>query len=118
MADLNDAVRISMIADAVANFNRLEILDGVVVLATFTIAWAAGAAGVQAVSGLPDSVTAVAAGDADLARLFEATDTPDEQLTGLTVGTGAEDVTIDNVSISSGQTVNLTALSLTMPATV
>ncbi len=118
MATLNDAVRTSMIADAVTNFNRLDILDGAAVLVTFTISWSAGAAGVQAVSGLPDSENATAAGDADGAVLYESTDTPDERLTGLTVGTGAEDVTIDNVSIANGQTVNLTALSLTMPAAV
>lgn len=118
MADLNDAVRISMIADAVTNFNRLEILDAAVVLVTFTITWAAGAAGVQAVASTPVAQNAVAAGDADLARLFKDDDIPDEQLTGLTVGTSGTDVIIDNVTIANGQTVNLTALTLTMPATV
>ncbi len=118
MATLNDAVRISMIADGVTNFNRLDILDGAVVLATFTIAWAAGAAGVQAVQSTPISVSASAGGVADLAVLYKDDDIPDERLTGLSVGTGAEDVTIDNVNISNGQTVNLTALTLTMPAAV
>jgi hypothetical protein len=107
-----------MIADGVSNFNRLDVLDGAAVLVTFTIAWSAGAAGVQEVSGVPLSENAIAAGDADGAVAYKDDDTPDERLTGLTVGTGAEDVTIDNVSIANGQTVNLTGFSLTMPAAV
>ena len=118
MATLNDLVRTSMIADGVSNFDRLDILDAAVVLVTFTIAWAAGAAGIQEVQSVPIAQAAIATGTADLANLYKSTASPDEKLTGLSVGTGAEDVTIDNVSISNGQTVNLTAFSLTMPAAV
>lgn len=118
MGTVNTALRNSIIADGVTNLNRLEILDGAVVLATFTIAWAAGTAGVQEVQSTPIAVTAGDTGTADLARLYKDDATPDEQITALTVGTSGTDVIIDNTSITSGQTVNLTALSLTFPATV
>ena len=118
MATMNDLLRTSVIADAVSNLDRLDILDAAVVLATFTITWAAGAAGVQAVQSTPVSTTAGAAGDAALADLYNNAASPDEKITGLTVGTGGTQVIIDNVTIANGQTVNLTACTLTMPATV
>jgi hypothetical protein len=117
MASINDTLRTSLIADAVASLDRLEVLDGSSnVLVTFTITWSAGSAGVQAVASTPVSGTAGAAGTAAAARLYNNAGSPDEQITGLTVGTSGTDVTIDNTSISNGQTVNLTSLSLTMPA--
>jgi hypothetical protein len=117
MADLNDALRTSIAADAVASLDRLEILDGSLnTLVTFTITWGAGSAGVQEVQSTPVEGTAGAAGTAASARLYNNAGSPDEQITGLTVGTSGTDVTIDNTSISNGQTVNLTSLSITMPA--
>lgn len=120
MADLNTNLVNSIAADAVANLDRLEILDGVTTLVTFTITWAAGAAGVQAVQSTPVASTAAAGGTADGARLYNNAASPDEQVTGLTVTAsgGGGDVTIDNTSISNGQTVNLTSLSITMPTTL
>jgi len=118
MATINTALRNSIIADVVSNLDRLDILDGAAVLTTFIITWAAGAAGVQEVQSTPVASTAGGSGDADLANLYNNAASPDEQITGLTVGVGAEQVVIDNVTIASGQTVNLTAMSLTMPATV
>lgn len=118
MATINDALRTSLAADAVGNFDRLDIIEsaGPTTLVTFTITWAAGAAGVQEVQSTPVEGTAGATGTADEATLYKNDATPDEQITGLTVGTSGTDVTIDNTSISNGQTVNLTSLSITMPA--
>lgn len=120
MADLNTALRNSIAADAIANLNTLEVLhsDGTTVLVTFTITWGAGAAGVQEVQSTPVEATAAAAGTATTARIRKSDDTPDERITGLTVTAsgGGGDVEIDNTSISNGQTVNLTSLSITMPA--
>lgn len=118
MGTVNDTLRTSVIADAVTNLNRLDIRTsgGAGVLATFTITWAAGAAGVQEVQSTPVSTTASAGGTAAEARLYKNDATPDEQITGLTVGTGSEDVVIDNTTIANGQTINLTAGSLTFPA--
>ena len=120
MADLNTALRNSVAADSVANLDRLEVLhsDGSTTLVTFTITWAAGAAGVQEVQSTPVAATAAAAGTATTARLYKSDSTPDEQITGLTVGTSGTDVTIDNTSISNGQTVNLTSLSITTPSSL
>ena len=119
MATINDNLRTSLIADAVANFDRLDIATSAdAVLVTFTITWAAGAAGVQEVQSTPVAGTAGATGTAAKARLYKSNATPDEQITDLTVGTSGTDVIIDNVSISDTQTVNLSSLTLTMPATL
>ena len=118
MATLNTALVNSMAADAVQNLDTLEVRDsGNTVLVSFSITWGAGSAGVQEVQSTPVSGTASAAGTADNARFYDS-GASGEELTGLTVGTSGTDVTIDNTSISSGQTVNLTSASITMPTTV
>jgi hypothetical protein len=33
-----------------------------------------------------------------------------------TIGTGSEDLDIDNASITSGQTINITSMTVTVPA--
>lgn len=65
--------------------------------------------GVLTFSGLPNSATASATGTADNAIITDSTDAT--LISGLTVGTAATDVIIDNTSINSGQTVNLNATS-------
>jgi hypothetical protein len=41
--------------------------------------------------------------------------TPTSVITG-TIGTGSEDLDIDNASITSGQTINITSMTVTVPA--
>ena len=91
-------------------------LSGNTLLAEWSLAsdWAAAAAGgVKSLSGVPLEVTAAAAGTATFYRIYNsAGSTCHEQGT---VGTSGTDMTIDNTSIASGQTVRLTAFSKTAP---
>lgn len=84
-------------------------------LATLTLSDPSGtiAAKVLTFSGMPKSTTAVATGTAATARFEDSTAVV--VANGLTVGTSGTDVIIDNVSINSGQTVNLTAATITHP---
>ncbi len=87
-------------------------------LVEFTgLAFAAGATGVQAVSGLPTSAEAVGTGTADNATVASDEATP-RTVTGLTVGTSGAQVIIDNVSINAGQNVTLQSFSWTEGADV
>lgn len=121
MASLNTTIQNALAARAVQNFDRLEILEGATVIATFDITWGAGSDGVQEVQSTPVETTASdgTSTGVDGARLYDS-GASGEELTGLTVtGTGGGgDVEIDNTSVSNGQTVNLTALSITMPSAV
>lgn len=76
--------------------------------------WAAAASGgTKSLSSLPLSVAAVAAGTAGYFRLF-ATDGVTCGLQGTVTATGGGgDMTVDNTSIASGQTVNITGFTLT-----
>lgn len=80
-------------------------------LVTITLAKPSGsvASGVLTFSGLPKNGTAVATGTAASAQLCDSTGTV--VVDGLTVGTSATDIIIDNASIATGQTVNLNAVS-------
>lgn len=69
------------------------------------------AAGALTLSGMPKSGTAGNNGNAAIARILDSTDTVVAE--GLTVGTVGTDIIIDNVSIASGQTVNITAGTIT-----
>lgn len=69
------------------------------------------AAGALTLSGMPKSGTAGNSGNAAIARILDSTDTVVAE--GLTVGTVGTDIIIDNVSIASGQTVNITAGTIT-----
>lgn len=118
MADLNTTLADSMAADAVDNLDTLEIRDSDDnVLVSFSITWGSDGTGVQEVQSTPVESTAGDDGDADNARFYDS-GASGEEITGLTVGTSGTDVTIDNTSISSGQTVNLTSASITMPTTL
>lgn len=70
--------------------------------------------GVATVAGLPLDATASASGTAAKAHLYNSAET--HGIENLTVGTSAAHVIIDNTSVESGQTGNLTAASFTMPA--
>ena len=111
------------LADAFGDYwdnGSLEILaaDGTTVLVSFPLgadAFSAAANGVASLAGTPIQAAASATGTATTARLKDSGGTA--QLTGLTVGTSGTDVTIDNTSIASGQTVNLTGFQWTESAT-
>ena len=86
-------------------------------LCTFTLAadsFGASSSGVVTLLSVPLSDTADADGTAAEAILSSSGDT--YQITGLTVGTSGTDIIIDNTSILTGQTVNLTAFTWTESA--
>jgi len=62
---------------------------------------------------MPKSGVASGTGTAAAARFKDSTGTIVAD--GLTVGTSGTDVIIDNVSIASGQTVNLNSATITHP---
>ena len=64
---------------------------------------------------MPISTTGSSTGTAVLADILSSGST--YTITGLTVGTSGTNVIIDNTSITSGQTVNLTKLEWTESAT-
>lgn len=76
--------------------------------------WASNAAsGVKALSSLPLSGSAAATGTATFYRFTDSAGTTCHEQG--TVATSGGDATIDNTSINSGQTVNVTAFSKTEP---
>lgn len=104
--------------DAGASPGKLKIRDGSnTVLATLTLADPCGT-----VSGAvltfdfdPDiSATASASGTAANAIITDSADTT--VISGLTVGTSGTDIVLDSVSITSGQTVTITAGTITHAA--
>lgn len=88
------------------------------VLVTFTLGptpWASGGADGQiTLAGVPLSATASAAGTAGYFRIRNVGVTDWMQGTVTATG-GGGDMTIDNVVIANGQTVNLTGFTLAVP---
>ena len=87
------------------------------VLATITLgasAFGAAAAGVLTMSGLPLSAVAGATGTAAKAELRTSADAV--VATALTVGTSASDIIVGTTSINSGNTVQVTAATITHAA--
>jgi hypothetical protein len=81
---------------------------------SFTIAggWAAASAGSRALASLPLTGNAVAAGTAGYFRLRNAGDTA--RIEGnITATGGGGDMTVDNTSITSGQSVSVTGFTIT-----
>jgi hypothetical protein len=64
-------------------------------------------------AGAPKSGTAVASGTAALARIKDGAGTPNNIVTGLTVGTAGTDIVLNTTTIANGQTVTLTAGTIT-----
>jgi hypothetical protein len=89
---------------------------GTGVLATFTLNATPGtvSGGVLTISGVPLSATASATGTAAKAEFRNNADTV--IVTGLTVGTGSENIVISSTSITSGQTVTLNSGTITHAA--
>jgi len=90
--------------------------DSGTVLATFTLGtdWAsAGSSGAKTLNSLPLSTTASATGTAAHYRIYASDGTTCHEQGS--VGTGSEDMVIDNAAITSGQTVRITAYTKTWP---
>jgi hypothetical protein len=116
MATNNTTFRNSQSDNAASKFNRMDIRTsgGASTLVTFTITWGSSSTGAVSVASTPVSSTASATGTAAEARLYHSTG--GDEISGLTVATSGANVTIDNTSITSGQTVNLTSFTYTTPS--
>lgn len=76
--------------------------------------WMAAASGGQVIlNNLPLSTTASANGTAGYFRLFKTDDTTCQMQGTITATGGGGDMTLDNTSIATGQTVNITGFTLT-----
>jgi hypothetical protein len=85
-------------------------------LATFTLsgtAFGAASTGTATLAGTPLSATASGTGTANA---FMLRDQDAAEVLRGTVATSAADIVIDNTSIVTGQTVNLTSFTFTVPA--
>ena len=85
-------------------------------LAQFNLAsdWAASASGgSKALNGLPLTTTGAASGTAGYFRLFKTDDSTCILQGTVTATGGGGDMTLDNISIASGQTVNVTGFTIT-----
>jgi hypothetical protein len=100
--------------DAGAN-GKLEIGTAgmAAVLATITLADPASSVSgaVLTLLGVPLEVAASGTGTAAAARIRTSADA--DVITGLTVGTSGTDIVLDSTSITSGQTVRITAGTIT-----
>lgn len=78
--------------------------------------WAGNAsAGSKSFSSTPISATAAATGTAGYFRIYDSTATTCHMQGTVTATGGGGDITIDNTSITSGQTVQITSWSITAP---
>lgn len=78
--------------------------------------WAAAASsGAKVLSSLPLTTTGLAAGSAGHYAIMDSAGTTCHEQGSVTATGGGGDVTIDNVVIASGQTVNVTGFTKTWP---
>lgn len=102
-------------ADAGGSFAYIEIGTAAMaaVLATITLPkpMSSESGAVLTLLGVPLSVAASGTGTAAAARLRKSDAT--DVITGLTVGTSGTDIILDNTSINAGQTVRITAGTIT-----
>lgn len=92
--------------------------DSGTVLISYTLAsdWAANAsAGAKAFNNTPITGSATGTGTAGHFRLYESTAATCHLQGTITATGGGGDMTIDNTSVASGQTVNVTGFTLTAP---
>lgn len=99
--------RMTATRDVLAN-GTLEILDGASVLVTFGLSAAGGTIDGDTWTLVFDSDTAPAAavGDADGAQIKDSTGSL--RVTGLTVGQGSGDISLNTTSMNVGQSVQIT----------
>lgn len=96
-----------------ATANDVDTGTLIVTINLSATAYGASASGTAALAGTPLSANAVASATAGHFRVKDADG--DVVFQG-TVGTSATDLILDNASINSGQTVNVSSLNVTMPA--
>jgi hypothetical protein len=104
------------LADAGTGAGILRIRAGSTTLCDIELsdpAFGAASNGVATASGLPLSGTAVASGTADN---YQVLDSAEGLKWSGTVGQGSGDLSLDNTSIASSQTVNITSWTHTAPA--
>ncbi len=77
--------------------------------------WLAASGGTKTLAGLTLSTTAVAAGTAGYFRMYDAGATNCHMQGTVTATGGGGDLTLDNIVIANGQTVQLTGFTLTAP---
>lgn len=84
-------------------------------LAEFTLAsdWSSQASGVLTLTSVPLSATATATGTAGHYRFVDSAGTTCHMQGSVTATGGGGDLTVDNTSISSGQTVQITGWTIT-----
>jgi hypothetical protein len=86
-------------------------------LASYSLAadWSpAAASGVKSLASLPLTTTGLAVGSAGHYRIYASDGVTCHEQGTVTVTGGGGDMTVDNTSITVGQTVNITAFSKTM----
>lgn len=91
--------------------------DAGTALVTYSLGldWASAASsGAKALASLPLSTTAGASGTAAHYRIYASDGTTCHEQGTVTATGGGGDMTVDNTSINSGQTVNITAFTKTM----
>jgi hypothetical protein len=102
-------------ADGGSSFAKIEIGTAAMaaVLCTFTLPkpMSSESGGVLTLLGTPLSVTASGAGTAAAARVRDSNSV--DIVTGLTVGQGSGDISLDNTNIAVGQTITLTGGTIT-----
>lgn len=106
------------LVDAGAGAGKIRIRESTTTLVDLTLddpAFGAAAAGVATAANPPFSGTAVATGTADNYQLLDSDDNLVGGGTVSTVAAGTGEMQLDNTSITSGQTVNITALTWTQP---
>jgi len=111
------AVRDQIDAGAGAGILQIGTTGMATVLAEITLGDPSGTVtnGVLTLSGFPRSdVSANASGTAAAARIRDSNST--DIITGLTVGTSATDIILDNTSINTGQTVTINSATITHAA--
>ena len=90
--------------------------DSGTALASFNLAadWASNAAsGTKTFTGMPVSTTGLAAGSMAHYRLYDVTGTTCHMQGTITATGGGGDMTVDNVVVAVGQTVNITGWTIT-----
>lgn len=90
-------------------------LSGNTLLAQFTMAPAAASGGSKDMIGGTLTVAAAAAGTAAFYRVYDSAGTNCHEQGSVTATGGGGDLTLDNLSIASGQTVNITSFTKTAP---
>lgn len=109
-----DAVDDAVNAGAAAGTLEIGTTGMGAVLVTITLndpAFNAAAAGAMSLDATSLSGTASGTGTAAAARIRDSDS--NDVVTGLTVGTGSEDIVLDSASITSGQTVTITSGTIT-----